>query len=500
MTTRRRRTKGESRARIRLRVIVRRRIRKLCINGSDDGGLALGLVLQHEAYRDGMERSGNSAETVRAVKAHTEMALRMQGSGMGGKLLEGVLSSIPELQGDKDNYYAYMYGLSQGGAAKDAAEAAYAAYVDGTYDSSGDYWKLLEDGRIQYDGRANLYYDENGVEKTILETESKGIEGSLVEILYGKNANAAQRTKVRQLMERAGLQHTVDKDNPTANEHWYWDRTGTVADKALDKWIYTDNVDVRAANMGAFIDRDIILSGYGDRLASLIYAASDPTKQFISHTTSYNLLFNNGLNTYGLFDLGGVPYRLDEIAKAVRIKMAANENAEKQEHQPRPAVDENGKPYTKTFCNFKVGDDYLSYYGDSSKFSNIFIYDETRANAMGENFARLGYPHIMGTGQYSAGLFAQIAANKGKLVTASWINYSVNANREREPGHVATVVSYYGIYDPRLGPRISQAGMTNGEMWLRKGFGYDKFSAINFYRMLSNTEYDRSKDNPTWAP
>lgn len=47
--------------------------------GSDDGGLALGLVLQHEAYRDGMERSENSAETVRAVKAHTEMALRMQG-------------------------------------------------------------------------------------------------------------------------------------------------------------------------------------------------------------------------------------------------------------------------------------------------------------------------------------------------------------------------------------------------------------------------------------
>lgn len=181
-------------------------------------------------------------------------------------------------------------------------------------------------------------------------------------------------------------------------------------------------------------------------------------------------------------------------------KTAANENAEKQEHQPRPAVDENGKPYTKTLCNFKVGDDYLSYYGDSSKFSNIFIYDETRANAMGENFARLGYPHIMGTGQYSAGLFAQIAANKGKLLTASWINPDVDEKGIPKSGHVATVVSYYGIYDPRLGPRISQAGLTNGEMWLRKGFGYDKFSAINFYRMLSNAEYNRSKDNPTWAP
>ena len=96
------------------------------------------------------------------MKAHTEMALRMQGSGIGKKLFEGVLSSIPELQGDKDNYYAYMYGLSQGGAAKDAAEAAYAAYVDGTYDSSKDYWKVLKNGNIVFDGEKDLY-DENGI-------------------------------------------------------------------------------------------------------------------------------------------------------------------------------------------------------------------------------------------------------------------------------------------------------------------------------------------------
>ena len=45
-------------------------------------------------------------------------------------------------------------------------------------------------------------------------------------------------------------------------------------------------------------------------------------------------------------------------------------------------------------------------------------------------------------------------------------------DEKRRPlaGHVATVVAYYGIYDTRLGPRISQAGMTNGEMWVRQGF------------------------------
>ena len=132
-----------------------------------------------------MERSGNSAETVRAVKAHTEMALRMQGAGMGGKLLEGVLSYVPELQRDIDNYYGYMYGLSQGGAAKDAAEAAYAAYVDGTYDSSKDYWKLKLAGTIEaeYDKNGKLirdlnveYLDERGNLQT--QTEIRDDTGS----------------------------------------------------------------------------------------------------------------------------------------------------------------------------------------------------------------------------------------------------------------------------------------------------------------------------------
>ena len=242
MTTRRRRTKGESRARIRLRVIVRRRIRKLCINGSDDGGLALGLVLQHEAYRDGMERSGNSAETVRAVKAHTEMVLRMQGAGMGGKLLEGVLSYIPELQRDIDNYYGYMYGLSQGGSSKDAAEAAYAAYVDGTYDSSKDYWRLTQDGGLVSDGQGWLrdvdgtYINIDGtrtnrpiVGKTL---GAKGIETGLLNILYGGTSgrsyddfSAEQQINSHLIMEDAKIGSYYENENSRGIRKTLWDKT-----------------------------------------------------------------------------------------------------------------------------------------------------------------------------------------------------------------------------------------------------------------------------------
>ena len=32
------------------------------------------------------------------------------------------------------------------------------------------------------------------------------------------------------------------------------------------------------------------------------------------------------------------------------------------------------------------------------------------------------------------------------------------------------LLPYYGIYDPRLGLRISQAGAKNGEMWFYQGF------------------------------
>ena len=198
--------------------------------GSDDGGLALGLVLQHEAYRDGLERSGNSAETVRAVKAHTEMALRMQGAGMGGKLLEGVLSYVPELQRDIDNYYGYMYGLSQGGSSKDAAEAAYAAYVDGTYDSSKDYWKLTHGGQLVND-RQGWLKDENGkyisidgtLEDKPIEGKTqgaKGIETGLLNLLAGTSGRTyaaftpEEKAVAQQLMSNAEMQ--MDK-----NGYWY---------------------------------------------------------------------------------------------------------------------------------------------------------------------------------------------------------------------------------------------------------------------------------------
>ena len=182
-------------------------------------------------------------------------------------------------------------------------------------------------------------------------------------------------------------------------------------------------------------------------------------------------------------------YSKGQIENAQKIRNIANENAANDDWKREWALDEDGKGDWKTFCNFKVGEDYLDYFGNPDEFSNIFIYNQTLANAMGRAFANLGYTEITSYNTLDAGFFAQLAANQGDLITASFINTELDKNGKEKSGHVATVVSDYGIYDPRLGPKISQAGMSNGEMYMINGFGKTKMAQSKYYKMMSNSQY-----------
>ena len=179
--------------------------RKVYINGSNFDGtvesaLAMGIALQHEAYRDGIAESGaaQQAETVQSVYKHTEMALRMANDGMAGKMMNGVVSYMPELKSDIGNYNRYMFAMAQakGDVAKQRkAYEQYAAYVDGAYDSSGDYWKLkmYADGshKIIFDGKKELSIDYLNEKEEVISTMTPdgqdmsdvGMAGSLVKIL-----------------------------------------------------------------------------------------------------------------------------------------------------------------------------------------------------------------------------------------------------------------------------------------------------------------------------
>ena len=161
------------------------------INSSqNEGFIDLGLTLQHEAHRDGIisDEQGQYIETVNAVAGHTKMALAMANDKLYTKDMLNHISSDTNLQNDIN---AYMYASYTGNA------GLFADYVNAAYDSSADYWKLMDDGSLAYDGKANLY-DENG--NLIYKTDSQGIQGSLQEILGLEN-----QTEAYNLMIQAGM-------------------------------------------------------------------------------------------------------------------------------------------------------------------------------------------------------------------------------------------------------------------------------------------------------
>ena len=99
------------------------------------------VTLSHEARRDGTagSESSQTRETRRAVGSHVDSVDRLI-KDFGADFLFG----NTEMFKDYVNYKKYGN-----------------EYVDGAYDSSADYWKLMDDGSIVFDGKKDLY-DEEG--------------------------------------------------------------------------------------------------------------------------------------------------------------------------------------------------------------------------------------------------------------------------------------------------------------------------------------------------
>ena len=116
---------------------------------------ALGITLGHEAYRDGIVGGAQSQfnETAEAVLGHTAMAKRMQGDSMYNNMMTGLINTDMNL---KNDISAFDNAVATGD------WGAFGSYVGNNYDYSADYWRVLSDGNIVFDGSKDLY-DENGL-------------------------------------------------------------------------------------------------------------------------------------------------------------------------------------------------------------------------------------------------------------------------------------------------------------------------------------------------
>ena len=145
--------------------------------------LAMGITLGHEAYRDGI--TGTKIEQINetrdAVRHHTEMLNRVKNDSAYTKVMQDVINH-------NDNLKLDLMFASLG-------QDAFNSYIDGMYDSSSDYWKLVmeADGNshLDYDGKKTLsieYLDNNGEVISTATPEKQNMDGvgmaeSLVKIL-----------------------------------------------------------------------------------------------------------------------------------------------------------------------------------------------------------------------------------------------------------------------------------------------------------------------------
>ncbi len=225
--------------------------------------LAAGIVLQHEAYRNGADDGlfGQQAETAAAVLGHMGMALRMAADPQYSESIVSLFAQSPRLRGDVN-----ALAIAQVG---DGA-VSLLRYAATAYDSSGDYWLLRNDGTLVYDGSGwlrdqagNLVTDARG-----LPIGAGGVETGLLDVLgeRGQGAREAytddQRARAQKLMVASGL---VGSGGTIASTMWSGLQVAGVGLASADP------IDLTSVNMGKALDMDAVMRGWGSSVATEVF-------------------------------------------------------------------------------------------------------------------------------------------------------------------------------------------------------------------------------------
>lgn len=305
---------------------------------TDEDLLKAVVELQHESHRDGVINNLNTEETARAVRAHTEIALSLSRT-----------YNINFMAGDENllvDVAAYI--ASMGGDSFDAE--LFNEYVAGTYDSSADYWKLVEnpDGSLTLhdDGRGGVFYtDENGEEHEIGHYTGGSRTGHLQKIL-GLNLTDEEKARLNNEMlvglgsaETYKDGHFIDTEGNQISidltGEWS-DRMGAALDydrMFVDAWRSDGNMDMMIEELRYMNISEKYGADYSDRekyLADMYDKAIDFSARFEAGTATEHLFSQTEIeNAIGFgknaLCYGTVPVNMYQMRDpSISLDMVAN--------------------------------------------------------------------------------------------------------------------------------------------------------------------------------
>jgi len=422
---------------------------------SEEDQIRLAVILGHEAYRDGIVTEDNNMETRAATLAHTEMVLRMMSEGHTGFLNENLIMDI----------IAYSQGVDY-----------FNNYINKTYNSNADYWKLTENGDLEYDGVASLRDAYGNLLRSHDEMDIKSnddIEGALLWFLGMNSDNPDDVKTIQNIMKNAGLVRGKDGR---------WTGSGIFYNTVADILPNTTTAD----NMGKTITRSTIeamLTRTTTSNGSIIGALQNGTTTSNTNINDYSTIINEynrrisgtPLYNYGAYSGGSsaffdsviapvLPELMNEFQATTKININQSRINADDEALIRDAIsaitgneqlkintndteliretvlaatgidilnNEGITRSTTTYCNLFARHIITTYFGEY--FSNIFPSRNQRANDMftgflsNENMERLDVDDWGLDG-------IQRLANEGELIIMSYYN-------DNGPGHIGFVAN-----------------------------------------------------------
>ena len=393
------------------------------INSSqNEGFIDLGLILQHEAHRDGIVSDAQSQfiETANAVAGHTKMALAMANDKLYTKDMLNHISSDINLQNDIN---AYIYAAYTGNT------GLFTGYVGANYDSSADYWRVLSNGDLYDDGLDDRVSFEDGRDTIYYGKKSK--QGTLEKFLGLESG-----TGYMYLLKESGYSYTDGKwtinTEKNSNNIISYEKISDLLNEGLATNNYQPQQNI--------FEKSIV---YIQNVLKTKYGSSTERDKLKEKQESVIKDENYQQGSQGPFGF------LDATSETTWCNMATQEVTFETSYELSMALRNENDPY----C------------------------ENTNANDMYDNLMKAALDPNSSIVEITPQQ-AQALANQGYTVVGSWKNSNPDLS-----GHIATVEAGHE-YDPENGPYFGNVGdsrYTGTGQKAIDAFGQYNYQSIKYY-------------------